>query len=839
MINRMQAKRYVSQVLSIFMVFMMVGHLSIAQPKSTDTAWKSLYRATPEKVHALVHTKLEASFDIPKANLLGKVWLTLQPHFYASSTVSLDAKGMEIKEVALQQNGSRKKLEYRYDGMKLDIQLDRTYKGGSTFTVYIHYIAKPDELKVQGSAAITDAKGMYFINPRGEEKDKPTQIWTQGETEATSVWCPTLDRPNQKSTQEFYLTVPSKWVTLSNGKLLKQTRNTNGTRTDYWKMDQPHAPYLFFIGAGEFAVVKDMWRGKEVSYYVEKEYESVARKIFGHTPEMMTYFSKITGVEYPWVKYGQLVGRDYVSGAMENTTATIHQATAQQDARELVDGNVWEGTIAHELFHHWFGDYVTAESWSNLTVNESFANYSEYLWDEYKYGKDKAEATHYEAMQGYLMSGSDKKDLVRFYYTDKEEMFDAVSYNKGGRILHMLRKYVGDSAFFKSLNHYLTSNRYKAAEAHQLRLSFEEITGKDLNWFFNQWYFGSGHPTFDINYSYDEAAKKVKVVVSQTQKDKIFRVPVSIDVFQGRQRNRHDVWITSKVDSFYFDADTKPELVNFDGDKILLCTRKENKNLDAYIHQYRFAGNLIDRREAIEFIAKRQQDEKAVALLKEALRDPFADIRRLTIGRLDLKKENVLAAMENELVTLAQKDPSRLVKARAVDVLGNTRKESLKSLYTAYLADSSYSLSGAGLGALNKIDTTAALAFARKTINTKPKGILLDNTVGILMKAGDETSFSAIAQAYDRMPLSQSKFTLTSQLAGFIAGMRNTEKVKEGVDVIVNFRDGIPEQYGLSPVINNMLSSILTKKQAALKQSPEDLELKTQIEYIQSKLPKK
>lgn len=202
------------------------------------------------------------------------------------------------------------------------------------------------------------------------------------------------------------------------------------------------------MGVGDFAVVKDTYKGKEVNYYVEKEFEKVARKIFGNTPEMMKYFSeKVTGVEYPWIKYSQMVGRDYVSGAMENTTATLHQESAQQDARELMDGNSWEGTIAHELFHQWFGDYVTCESWSNLTVNESFANYSQVLWDEYKYGKDAGDAENYKDMQGYLQSGSASKDLVRYHYKDKEDMFDAVSYNKGGRILHMLRNYVGDDAF--------------------------------------------------------------------------------------------------------------------------------------------------------------------------------------------------------------------------------------------------------------------------------------------------------------------------------------------------------------------------------------------------------
>ena len=471
--------------------FVLLALLSIqcfAQPgptESQDTAWKKTYRETPALINNLVHTRLDVKFDYDKAYMYGKAWITLKPHFYPTDTLALDAKGMDIKRVAIVKGTAMNNLKYDYDGMILDIKLDKTYKGGEKYTIYIDYTSKPNEYTGKGSAAITDAKGLYFINPKGEEKDKPTQIWTQGETEATSVWCPTIDKPNQKTTQEISMTVPGKYVTLSNGKLTTQKTNADGTRTDTWKMDQPHAPYLFFMGVGDYAVIKDTYKGKEVSYYVEKQYASVAKKIFGNTPEMMAFFSKALGVEYPWVKYAQMTARDYVSGAMENTTATLHQESAQQDARELIDGNAWESTIAHELFHQWFGDLVTTESWSNLTLNESFANYSETLWDEYKYGKDAGAAQNYNDMQGYLQSQSDKKDLVRHYYTDKEAMFDAVSYNKGGRILHMLRNYVGDSAFYKALNLYLNENKYKSAEAHQLRLAFEEITGRDLNWFWN------------------------------------------------------------------------------------------------------------------------------------------------------------------------------------------------------------------------------------------------------------------------------------------------------------------------------------------------------------------
>ncbi|HMO33270.1 MAG TPA: M1 family metallopeptidase [Lacibacter sp.] len=804
--------------------------------QDTDTAWKTLYRATPEKEFSLVHTKLNARFDIPNARMNGQVWITLQPHFYEKSVLRLDAKGMDIKEVAVMKGSSRTPLKYTYDGKELVMQLDKTYKGGQQLTVYLDYVAKPDELKTEGSAAITDAKGLYFINPKGTEKNKPTQIWTQGETEATSVWCPTIDRPNQKTTQEISMTVPARWVTLSNGKLVKQQPNGDGTRTDTWKMEQPHAPYLFFMGAGEFAVVKDTWKGKEVNYYVEKEYESVARRIFGMTPEMMTYFSKITGVEYPWVKYSQMTARDYVSGAMENTTATLHQESAQQDARELSDGNSWEGTIAHELFHQWFGDYVTTESWSNLTINESFANYSEYLWDEYKYGKDKAAATHYNAMQGYLNSGSEKKHLVRFFYKDKEDMFDAVSYNKGGRILHMLRNYVGDSAFFKSLHLFLTTNRFKAAEAHQLRLAFEEITGRDLNWFFNQWYYGSGHPNFDIQYSYDEAAKRVKVVVKQTQKEQIFKVPVAIDVYHGATRKRHEIWLESAVDSFYFDAATRPDLVNFDGDKVLLCTKKENKSFDEYIHQYQHAGLYLDRREAIEFISKRPEDPKAIAFMQTALKDPYSGLRSLAISKVEARRVKLVEATEPILVEIASRDESRVTRSRAVEVLGNLKKPVYKDLFLRLVNDSSYTLSGAALTALGKIDEEAALAEAKRLAKIKSKGALLEAIATTLIKSGDESSFDAILDSYSNMGLSQAKFNLTPILATFIGSIRDTDKVQRGVDAIVAFRDAIPEQFGVGPVIDNFLKTIIGKKEAAKKEGGDTAPLQQQIDYIKSKL---
>lgn len=803
--------------------------LAVAQNSGNDD-WKKIYRSFPNKINNLVHTRLDAKFDYDKSYLNGKVWITLEPHFYATDSLQLDAKGMNIYQVAIVKAGKNIPLTYQYDSLFLNIQLDKTYKKGERYTVYIDYTAKPNEFRANGSAAITDAKGLYFINPKGEEKDKPTQIWTQGETEATSVWVPTIDRTNQKTTQLFNLTVPAKYVSLSNGKLIAQKTNTDGTRTDTWSMDQPHAPYLFFMGVGDFAVVKDTYKGKEVNYYVEKAYEKVARRIFGDTPEMMAFFSKKLGVEYPWVKYSQMVARDYVSGAMENTTATLHQESAQQDARELTDGNGWESTIAHELFHQWFGDLVTAESWSNLTVNESFADYSQLLWLEHKYGKDEAMFENFNQMRGYIGSGQQSRDLVRFYYKDKEDMFDAVSYNKGGRILHMLRNLTGDDAFFASLNKYLTTNKFGTGSGHKLRLAFEEVTGKDWNWFFNQWYFGNGHPRIDISYQYNAETQLASVIIKQIQvSDKVFKLPFTIDIWHGNEKKRQLVWMENKADTFNFTVKSKPDQINVDADKILLVDKKDNKTLAEFIHQFKHAGNYLDRREAVAFAGNNTKDPAAVQLLVDALSDPYFRIRSLAITNLGkVKPDDAIIA---KIEAIAKKESRKMVKAEAISYLANLKNQSYKPFFKEATRDSSYTVAGAALEALTDLDSVEALQITKELSKEPAKGRLNEAISNVLITYGDEKAFKTVSESYEKMPLSFPKVQMSTTYAAFAAKLTNMEEFKKAVDAIVEFRDLIPAsaKAQTDPVINGALKELAQKKESA--------GASEMAAYVKSKLP--
>lgn len=696
---------------------------------------RPVYQASNTKNFDLIHTKLDVRFNWDKAYLYGKAELTLKPYFYKQSSLVLDAKGMDINKVQLYFNDhdglpAAKDLKYEYDSLKLTIDLEQDYTKKDTLHLFIDYTSKPNELKEGGSAAITSDKGLYFINEKGEDKEKPQQIWTQGETQANSAWFPTIDSPNEKMTQEIAITIEEKYKTLSNGILTHSEVNGDGTRTDFWEHKQPHAPYLVMMAIGDFAVVKDTWKEMTVDYYVDHEYEEYAKDIFGLTPEMLEFYSNILGVKYPWTKYSQIVVQDYVSGAMENTTAVIHGDFVQQTRRELIDGSAGEDVIAHELFHHWFGDLVTCESWANLPLNESFATYGEVLWREHKYGDDKAAEGLQNDLNAYLqeVKEGNHKDMVRFDYDDREDMFDRHTYQKGGRILHMLRNYIGDEAFFTSLKIYLEENKYTDVEMHQLRMACEKVTGKDLNWFFNQWFYAKGHPILNIKYTYNDSLKQQIVTVEQMQDFKkmpIYKLPVKIDLYvDGKVETKH-VEIDKVANEFIFDVSSKPDLVNFDADKMLLCEKVDNHNLEEWVFMLNNAPRYLDRYEALTNLSK-YRDDIAVDAMVKGLSDVYPRIKRVAIKGIKNTVEVKPEETKTALLKLAKEDKNSIVRGDAIYTLATyfSKDDKVKEVCVSGVSEESYYVISSALESLSEVSYEDALKFAKTFENDDNQDII-------------------------------------------------------------------------------------------------------------------
>ncbi|MCE3260151.1 MAG: aminopeptidase 1-like, partial [Bacteroidetes bacterium] len=730
----MRADRFLFPGVFILLFLTSVGSYASDTIRTTPS---KVYRGANKRSSDILHTKLNVKFDWNKSQLQGEAFILAKPYFGKSDRLILDARGMEIHSVEVfeysqQKNISGKAIDnipsavklnssFTYKNDSISISLGRTFSSSEKYIVKVKYTAKPEELKSSGSAAITDDKGLYFINPTGADKSKMPQIWTQGETQSSSVWFPTIDSPNEKMTNEIYMTVEDKYTTLSNGILADSRKNSDGTRTDHWKMDQPHSPYLLMMAVGEFKKVTDKpWNGKEISYYVEKEYEPYAKEIFGNTYEMIDFYSKVLGTPYPWDKYSQIVVRDFVSGAMENTTSTLHgDFMVYQTSREMLDGKKGEAVIAHELFHQWFGDLVTAESWSNLPLNESFATYGEYLWEEYKNGRDAADAHGYNSRLGYLSSGGHEVNMIRFHYDDKEDMFDAFSYNKGGQILHMLRKYIGDEAFFASLKLYLEKNKFKSAEIHDLRLAFEEVSGEDLNWFFNQWFLAKGYPELEISKTYNATAKQLKLTVKQVQSfddTPLYTLPVDVDIYSGGKAERKRIIINGQDQDFVFSVNAEPELVNFDSERQLLYKGKFPKSVKEYCYQYKNAPLYSDRREALTELSGNLKDPLALETILSAVKnDKSYDLRDYAISLLKVIAPQKEAAIKPLFMTAAAEDKSTIVRASAIHFLGqNYQGADLETLFTKAMSDQSYLVAGAGLRSMAAVNGVKALEWAQK-----------------------------------------------------------------------------------------------------------------------------
>ena len=703
----------------------------------------NIYRESAPRLLDILHTRVALTFNYAERTARGAAWLDIVPYCCPQDSIVLDAKDMEIDTVAWLEQGKSIPLKFTYENnerLKIEKRLLPLAPGSvPAGKLYIAYKAMPyADSSAEGSEAISEARGLYFINPDNKIPGKPVQVWTQGESESNSHWLPTIDKPNERFTIQVELTVPDSFQTLSNGAMTASKPLGNHLRTDTWRMDKPVQTYAVMFAIGRYDIIKDSWNNKEVSYYVEPEYAPYARQIFQHTPEMIDYFSAITGVPYPWNKYSQVIARDYVSGAMENTTASLFGEFMNQNTRELEDKNN-EDIVAHELFHQWFGDYVTQESWSNLTLSESFANYGEQLWRRHYYGNTFADELALEDLNKYLKSTENADpDLVRFHYRDREDMFDRVSYNKGGAILHYLHGLLGDTLFYRSMNLYLTKNALQSAEATQWRLAVEEATGRDWNWFFNQWYYRGGHPVLDVKYSYDDVAGKLQVTVKQRNtpdSNKLYRLPLKTGIINGNSVSIVDWKLEKRTETFTYPyVNGQRPVVVPDYYHWLPGELPENKKPAEWLVQFRNCSDYTNKRRALTFSSRSFSDTASKAIFSAALQDTTAAIK---VRALDLLA--VLPAqekMQRQVAYLAVQDGSNRVRAAAFDCLAAWKVNTINKEMEMAVSDRSYAVAGAALNALAAVDKPAAYAQAKKMLDTDPKARLEESAWNTVSEEG-------------------------------------------------------------------------------------------------------
>lgn len=718
-----------------------------------DFAVAPEYKGSVTRIMDLEHTSLTIRFDWEKQLVNGSAILRLKAYAKPVDSFYIDALAMIIHSVEIREKGRlvRMSCPYSYDGEKILVRLPQTHSKDQVFDLFIDYTAQPEKVENTGGSAITHTKGLYFINPLNKTPGKARQIWTQGETQSSSAWFPTIDAPNEKMTHDIYVTVADSLQTFSNGEFMSGNQGGNGERTDHWRMEQPHAPYLVALVVGQFYSEKAEWNDIPLGYHVDPRYTNSTKTIFQNTPEMLSFFSGRLKYPYPWPKYDQVVVDDFVSGAMENTTLTIYGQMLQLTSRELLDED-YEDVISHELFHHWFGDLVTCESWAQLPLNESFATYGEYLWREHKYGRDNADEHLYDMQQQYYVEAYGKQvKLIRNDYFEPDEMFDAHSYQKGGLILHMLRSYLGDSAFFDGLNLYLNKFQYKTAEIHDLRQCFEEISGEDLTWFFDQWFFKEGHPNLEVIHNYEQESNFYSLQVNQNQdleKLGAYRLPVKIEFHFGDSVYSEWLDIRNSEESYAWEMTRKPVWVSFDASNQLLGRVREVKTQEAWLAQLKYSKLFNDRQNALLYLNEEGEDlEILYEACAIALSDPYYRIR---IKGMDLMKRlepDRIASFSTLIIDQAENHPKSATRAAAFSLLVYNPVADLDKTIQKGLNDSSYQVNGAALDLLEKTDPEMALKQAEKWAESH-EDALKYAALGVLAKS-DKNYASTFVKAWN------------------------------------------------------------------------------------------
>ncbi len=697
-------------------------------------AWgEETLHAARERTYHVLHYRLALSIDPARKFCSGTATIDLVPLRPALEELRLDAAELNIKSVAL----GHKELSFHSVAESLIVDLDKPYGLNDTLAISVSYsVASP-------------RKGLYFTAPDSGYPGKQLQAWTQGEPDDNHFWFPCYDFPNDKATSEVIVTVRDSFTVISNGRLVDVARDSKKhTATFHWLESKPHVSYLTSLVIGEYVEVKDSWESVPLSYYVYPNQKGNALRSFSKTSKIMEFYSTKIGFPYPWEKYAQTVVQDFIWGGEENVSATTLADGTIHDSRAHLDYSS-ENLVAHELAHMWWGDLVTCRDWSHSWLNEGFATFFQNQFTEFDLGHDDAAKEIMDNQNSVRNAdvGDRRRPTVCNRFVNPNDLFDNRIYGKGAVVLSMLKNYLGDELFWKSIRSYAQKFAFQNAETNDFKIAIEEATGYNLSWFFEQWLYKPGYPEFDVSSSWDQPSRTLNLRVRQVQKidsaTGLFKTPAEIELWVHGEPQVFRIWLSQQEEMFSFPAYQQPELVIFDPGSRILKKVTFHKSIDEWVFQLRHAREAVDRILAVDELAwVADSGEVNDALKKSALEDPFWDVRRDAVFALgDARRSH-----PTETLISAYGDRDARVRTAAITALGNYEGTSVVStLRHAFDEDSSYAVASAALRSLARADSVNAKSYcARALERTSRNEVIRSSALKVLSQIGDQDALRMI-----------------------------------------------------------------------------------------------
>ncbi len=670
------------------------------------------YNANRARQYDLIHYKADLSFDFQKQEIKGTATLTLSP-LRKLETLTIDAIALSVQAVRV----AGRAASFIIEESSIEIALPGHKSPTDTLDIEVVYSARPQA-------------GVYFLkDPAARDKYFVT---TYGESGLHANWLPIFSDVNDRFSTELILTVPAAYVAISNGKLLSNSEIGNRMRRFHWKQELPHPNYLiaFYIGDFEKGSLPPAFGEIPLSYWVPRGQLAHGEYVFRNSTRMVEFFSNRFGFRFPWDKYDQIAMPDYPIGAMEHTSVTGHDASLLRTAGGSRDfsptlehyASPWsdEAIIAHELAHHWFGNLVTCRNLSYLWLNESFATFLMFLWDEEYFGEDQYNLSLSLAREAYFKYVAEEniiRPLEYRYFDSSNTIYNTEhTYFKGGAILHMMRRFLGDEPFFAAISAYLRKHQWGNVTSTDLRTAIEETTGENLDWFFDDWITGAGHPRFKVSYDYIKERDLVVLNVDQVQAlvegQDLFALPVTVSLATADGTTwQEDLWIDEESEHFTLHSPQEPVMVSFDGHGDLVAEIEFAKTATELAYQA-MHDDLAGRLWAIAQMAEHHANDNRTSATYEAIlrSDFFWGLRAEVARRIGALGDSSAAS----LIGLALASDDYRIRKAAVLALGHFPQETGDAKLSEIVATDPHSdVVATAIVSLGKLGTAVSEKFLR------------------------------------------------------------------------------------------------------------------------------
>ena len=660
--------------------------------------WSRPVQVERSRSFDFIHYRVSLTFDLDAKVFKGENAITLTPLSDHVDHCVLDAEEIVITDAV---DGAGRNLHFAQGDSTVVITFPQALSYGDTVTLTVAFRGDDPQ------------EGFFFDDATD---DHPRMVSTDSWPDEAHHWIPLYDYPNDKVTHELIVTAPQGNRVLSNGRLVGVVDDdAAGTTTWHWSQEQPHATYLIMLAIGPFTVIEDSLGSLPVNYWVYPDDAEDARWIFAKTPRMIAFYADLFDYPYPWAKYDQ-VTTPHVGGGAEATSATILGDGVIHDRRAEQDFS-WEGVIAHEIAHQWWGDLITLREWSHTWLNESFGTYSDYLWTRHESGEDEGAWTLLGKKNAYLREAHTRymRPIVFNRYERPGDNFDSHTYPKGACILHQLRFILGDESFFRVLGAFLDAHAFEPVDTYDFMKTVKEVTGRNMDWFFEQYVFSPGHPVFEINSSWDAGDGEIQLRVTQVQdRDHgvpIYRTPVQIGIVTASGKRVETVWLEHEQDVFVFESWEEPLMVRFDEGNWLLKEWTYDKSVEELLFQARH-DDVIGREWAVRALGRSGSDAQVRAALAAIAReDPFWAVRLAAIETIATAEGG---AASGTLQTAAT-DANSHVRRTAIHILGGLNDPAMVPFFRSrFEADDSYQVQAEALRAVGRSGDRSQLEFLRR-----------------------------------------------------------------------------------------------------------------------------